>query len=105
MVDRADLPKINMLYTERGRINMALKMFDEGGRIVAMTVNKPRAEGQDIMSGPSVTVGTSEMEYPAQMTEAIKNFLHVREEQIREELTAMGVTGIGEPELRKGERK
>lgn len=97
MVDRADLPKINTLYSERAIITGTLKMFDEGGRIVAMTVNKPRNEGENIMFGPSITVNTERMQYPAQMVEAITGFLHGREEQIKQELTALGVTGIEEP--------
>lgn len=101
MVAKSDLDTINMLSGELLHVTNALSIFAEGGRIVNLTV----ASGIDAMPARTMQVGTTMMDYPPQMVEAIERFLAERERKIIDELNSLGVTGIDEPQPRKGERK
>lgn len=96
MVDRSDLPKINALYGERNNLQQTLKLVDEGARIIAVTWGK-QSESAPHFWQFTATTNTEYMDYPPQMVEAYKAFLHQRLTQITAELAQLGVTGL-EPE-------
>lgn len=104
MVDVSDLAKANELNAELSRINAALGLFDGGGRIVSITIadaSMPAPPSIPVpidSAGPVlfVTVQTSFMDYPAQMVEAIKSMLAVREEEVANEMSGLGLTGVSD---------
>jgi len=100
MVDRSNLQQVNMLYGEAAAIDMALRGFDNGGRIVQMSVSPgplPEPSDEDPFARMRVSgmpVSTVEIEYPPQMVEGIKQQLQTRKAAIDRELTELGLTGI-----------
>ena len=93
MVDRADISKVNELYSESNQITLALDMFAEGGVISAMTISPPlpKPEEPTIIRSP-VAISTVGIEYPPQMVEAIKQELAKRQHEIEDELKQLGVS-------------
>ncbi|PWT88189.1 MAG: hypothetical protein C5B54_11000 [Acidobacteria bacterium] len=90
MIKQTDLAAIISLNGELQQIRFALQLFDEGGRIIRMDI----VSGVGVMPGRTVTIDTAYMSYPQQMIEAIKSFLHAREQAVHDELAALGITGI-----------
>lgn len=95
MVDRTNLEQVNMLYTEARTIEAALQGFDNGGRIVEMSVSPgPLPEGDDVIRGrPSgIPVSTVHIDYPPQMVQGIREQLQARKAAIDAQLSALGLT-------------
>lgn len=104
MAALSDLATINRLTNEVRRIDLALKAFAEGGRIVAMTVGVippdidlgPTSSFDPLVffesAGTGASVSTVHIDYPAQMVEAIRIALHARMEAIADELKGLGFT-------------
>jgi hypothetical protein len=89
MVDRTQLARVNALYGENRDIDAALHDLNSAeGRINRMTIDP---------SGASID--TSSWDYPAMMVEAVKGNLAARQLEIKQELEALGVTGIEVPEV------
>ena len=89
MVAQSDLAKANMLNAGYNSITAALNSFDNGGSILQMTVGVP----QENMPPMGVMVDTTYMfeHVPPQMIETIKQLMHARQDEISQELQAMGV--------------
>jgi hypothetical protein len=105
MVDVSDLQKVAALNGERDMIGRALTAFDQGGRIIGVTIGNPNPDNNPAPPWEYTSqISTEYMQYPQQMVDAIKSFLHQREEQIDSELQGLGVTGI-QPVPRSGRRK
>jgi hypothetical protein len=94
MVDVASIGRVNALYQEASTINDAIAALDNGGRIVAMQISMPRAEGAPPMRARPTIVNTAYMSYPQLMVDQIKVFFEQRLTQIDSELKALGVTGL-----------
>lgn len=94
MVDRNNLQQVNMLYAEASMIESALQGFDNGGRIVEMSVSPgPLPEGADVIMRPSgIPVSTVHIDYPPQMVDAIRQQLAARHDAIESELRALGLS-------------
>lgn len=101
MVDQADLMRVGMLNGEWQQIASAIDIFDSGGKIINMTVGVDMSLPQ----GRAITIQTQAMDYPQAMVEAIKNFLSSREQEIRNELADLGVTGVASSPNTKGASK
>lgn len=101
MVDRADLAKANQLASEYSQISMAISNFDNGGRITSMIVSPPipagPPPGPPALGGSSLTaanVRTDYMTAPPQMIATLRTLFAQRQQEIYDELAAMGVTSI-----------
>lgn len=96
-MDFADIQKVNILSQEKAAIQEAMSKLDAGGRIVAMTVGPDgdRSEATLGLRWIGTTVPTAYIDYPAQMVDAIKTAFQGRLRTIQEELTKLGVTGVG----------
>lgn len=109
----ADIDRVNQLSQEKLSIQAALGMLESGGKISAMTVSGGTYEGpmpgpmpgMPGMTGMPVTVQTQNIDYPPQMTEAIKTALQPRLQQLTEELAQLGVTGMEQAQSQKQEQK
>jgi len=93
-MDRADLTRVNALYEEARSIATAIHNFDNGGRIVAMTVSAPEPAPMPPSPDMIATVMTGNMQYPPEMVMAIKTALEQRRAEIVAELTQLGLTGV-----------
>lgn len=90
MVDTTNLPQINSLYSELNQAEQAIKLFNEGGRIIALSVGKRDAE--DKFWQFTATASTEYMAYPPQMIDTIKGFLGQRLADLKQQLTDLGMT-------------
>jgi len=96
-MDRSNLFQVNRLYDEANAIGQALQGFDNGGRIVAMSVSfgpllEP-TEQAPIVRPMSAMVDVSGIEYPQAMVDAIRTSLQQRLAAINAELQQLGLTG------------
>lgn len=94
MVSKADIDTANQLIREHRHLGLALGYFDDGGRIVGMTVAGPAQRFGRGNLAPTIAISTYDIDYPPQMVEAIKTALQARQGAIIDELSALGVTGI-----------
>lgn len=110
MVDLADIPQATALANEKQSITTALDNLEQGGRIVAMTIAPPQPErpeqpeGQPPMPLPLVmgtTVPTQAIDYPPEVTTAIEAALIARLDEIAQQLSDVGVSGVETPQRRK----
>jgi len=95
-MDRSNLQQVNMLYGEVRAIDMALQGFNNGGRIVQMSVSPgPLPEDDEAMRGimTGIAVDVSRIDYPPQMVESIRISVQQRLAAINTELQNLGVTG------------
>lgn len=92
MVELVNIGQVNMLIGEKQGITAALSLFAQGGRIVAFGLNPP-GENYDGPS-PAVSVVSNYMQYPPAMVTSITTMMQARLEQIQQQLTGMGITGI-----------
>jgi hypothetical protein len=105
MVDRADLQRINELYTELNRLVQAHRMLSgSNSAITSMVISQLSEPDPDQPDQPqywarSTSVNTENMEYPPQMVNALLQQMEQREHTIADELKAIGITGV-EPEPR-----
>jgi len=87
-MDRGNLGQVNALYGENAVISQALASLNSGeGKITSMTI------------GPDnpVDIDTTTWTYPPQMVDQIRTNLQARQAQITQELTQLGLTGVGAP--------
>jgi hypothetical protein len=87
MVDRSSLRKVNALYEEHGQLVQAIHNLDGGGRISSMDIVGPPGE-------LSATVPTEYIVYPPAMVAAVKTALQGRQQEIKNELATLGLTGL-----------
>lgn len=104
-MDLTQVPQINAKVSEYQRTVAALDNLAKGGRIAAFMVAAPAAQlppdAPSNMPPPAVMITTEYIDYPPQMTEAIKAILAARRDQLDKELTDVGV--VTEPDTqRKG---
>lgn len=109
MVDWADIPQATALANEKQSITVALDSLERGGRIIAMTIAPPQPErpeqpeGQPPMLPPVIgtTVQTQSIEYPQEVITAIEAALIARQDEIAQQLSDVGVSGVETPQRRK----
>ena len=95
MVAQSDLVKANQLNTEYNSITAALKSFDDGGTILAMSIGTLPPDtppGMGMAFGVQVDTGYMFEHVPPQMIDSIKSLMIARQAAIAGELQNMGVT-------------
>lgn len=88
-MDQADLTKVNILYVERSSIQAALDNLVGGGRIIQMLIAAP-----ENIPRPAATVSTVGWQYPQAMADAIRSELQGRINEINQQFSEMGITGL-----------
>lgn len=95
-MEYSNIDKINALIQERRSITAAMQSFDQGGRILGMSVGRPpppdMAGRPGFMMGAIVDVG--HMDYPPQMVDQIRSSFAARQQAITNELQQLGVQGV-----------
>jgi len=81
MVDASNLGRVRMLYGEKSRIDQALTSLNAGEPIRSLKIGE-------------VEISTVHLTYPPQMVQTIRNDLLGRLDEIKNELTDLGVTGL-----------
>ena len=94
MVDRENLGRVNQLYDEREQIVQTLNLFDQGGRIIRLTVGVEGETNWQKFIANTASVSTEGLPYPPQMVDAIKGFLEQRKDEIAQELADLGLSGV-----------
>ena len=89
MVDVVDIPRINALLDEQARIDQAIRIIEDRGRITEMTLTSNPESG---FSG-QVAVPTQYMRPPEVMYDTLASLMRDRSDQIYDELRDLGVTG------------
>ena len=93
MVDQSNIGDIVRLNNEYQNSVRAISNLDDGGRIASMVINGPDVPNQPPRA--SAVVPTGYVDYPPGMALSIRNLLVARVDEIRQELAALGVTGLG----------
>lgn len=93
-----DLIRINQLFGELQTLRIALDAIDGGARITAFQLGVPPNMG-------IVTVASSYMSYPPQMTDMIKTLMTARRDEVVAALHELGMTLDGEPAPTTRQRK
>jgi len=97
-MEYSNINQVNRLVQERRSITAALASFDQGGRIIAMSVGQPPPADQPMPAlFGGAQVNTAFIDYPPAMVEAIKAALTARQGAITNELAQLGVTGSDAP--------
>ena len=99
MVDRTDLQRANMMYSELNMIQQAIANLAAGGVITAVAISPgplpdPVPEEMRFSSAMGPTVSTIGMPHPPAMLDSIRTMLQQRQGQIVSELQGMGITGV-----------
>jgi NADPH-dependent curcumin reductase CurA len=92
MVDATQLFEINRLLNEFDLIGHAIELLNADGQIIAMTIAK---------EGDAVGIQTDYIAYPAQMKNAIITAITARRQQLQQELSNLGMTGLEARKLAK----
>jgi hypothetical protein len=100
MVAQSDLAKVQALNSEYQSLQRATQFLNDTppGKIVAMTIGPPPPPEAGAFGGfpGGITVRTDYMEYPQAMVDSIKASLNARVNQVRQELGALGITGLAD---------
>lgn len=90
-MNRADLLRATGLYQQATEIDQALGVLDQQGTITAVTITPKDTVDEIPERSGSRTVSTIGLQYPPQMTQAIKAQLEARRDAINKELAELGV--------------
>lgn len=91
MVDFNDLQRATQLMNEDRVIAAALAAVDaDDTKIVNMTVSGPNTVPPNAM----VLIDASYMDPPPQMLDTIKHLMQDRQDAVRDELRALGISGV-----------
>jgi hypothetical protein len=98
MVAINDLNRVTTLYAEIGQIERAIDLLDNDGVITAVTISPPPVNpGLPMLPSTMrvpVMIGTTAIETPAQIIQALRTALQTRLDHLAAEMSQLGVTGV-----------